>query len=75
MEHTISPFESLANAIILRAVNDYREALRTLSRYPHDRNARGEKQSITRFFCSDWFGVLTQLDPEMLIRKLGEEVA
>ena len=68
-------YENLANAIILQAAKDYRKALRTLSLNPHNRSAQYECRSLEQFFRSDWFGVLTQLDPELLIRKLKAEVA
>lgn len=70
----IENYETLANAVILQAAEDYRKALHTLSLYPHDRAARGEKQSIIRFFRSGWFKILTNLDPEMLIERLNKEV-
>lgn len=56
------PYENLANAIILQAVKDYRL---------HDDEQ--ELASIERFFRSVWFGVLTHIDPEMLITKLRKE--
>lgn len=62
MNSTISPYEDLANAIILRAVKDYRRSY----------NSR-ELEDIERFFRSDWFGVLTNINGEMLIRRLREE--
>jgi len=68
-------YENLANAIVLQAVKDYRKTLRTLSLNPHNRSAQYERRSIEQFFRSGWFGVLTRLDPELLIRKLNEEVA
>ena len=52
----------LANAIILKAVDDYRKT-----------EVASEKTSIIRFFRSDWFSVLTDLDPEVLIEKLKKE--
>jgi len=67
--------ENLANAIILQAAKDYRKALRTLSLNPHNRSAQYECRSLEQFFRSGWFGVLTQLDPELLIRRLKAEVA
>ncbi|HOT60074.1 MAG TPA: hypothetical protein PK074_14750 [Spirochaetales bacterium] len=67
-------YENLANAIILQATKDYRKALRTLSLNPHNRSAQYERRCIEQFFRSDWFGVLTRLDPELLIRKLNAEV-
>lgn len=58
----MDPYEELANAIVLQAVKDYRNA-----ELQQDRN------EIERFFRSDWFGVLTAIDPEALIHKLKEE--
>ena len=57
-----TPYENLANAIVLQAVKDYRL---------HDDEQ--ELASIERFFRSGWFGVLTRIDPEMLIFKLRKE--
>ena len=67
-------YENLANAIVVQAVKDYRKALRTLSLNPHNRSAQYERRSIEQFFRSGWFGVLTRLDPEVLITKLKAEV-
>ena len=67
-------YENLANAIVLQAVKDYRKALRTLSRNPYNRSSQYECRSIEQFFRSGWFGVLTRLDPEVLITKLKAEV-
>ena len=58
----MNPYEELANAIVLQAVKDYRL---------HDDEQ--ELASIERFFRSGWFGVLTRIDPEMLISKLRKE--
>ena len=70
----MKPYEELANAIVLLAANDYRKALHTLSLNPHNRSAQYKCRSIEQFFRSGWFGVLTRLDPELLIRKLQAEV-
>ena len=69
-----TPYENLANAIILRAVQDYREALGILRYSPKDKDASISKNEIERFFRSGWFGLLTKLDPEMLISRLCKEV-
>ena len=74
MKRAISPYEDLANAIVLTAVEDYREVLRLLSLNPNNNVAVGEVRSIERFFRSGYFGILTKLDPEMLIKRLNEEV-
>ena len=58
----MTPYEELANAIVLQAVKDYRL---------HDDEQ--ELASIERFFRSGWFNTLTSIDPEMLIAKLRRE--
>lgn len=70
----ITNYENLANEIILRAVDDYRDALKRLASFPYDRDSRRTKAEVERFLRSGWFSVLTALDPEILIRKLNEEV-
>ena len=58
----MNPYEELANAIVLQAVKDYRL-----------NDDERELASIERFFRSDWFGVLTNINPEILITKLRKE--
>ena len=58
----MNPYENLANAIVLQAVKDYRLT-----------DDEAELAEIERFFRSDWFGVLTDIDPEYLIRRLRKE--
>jgi hypothetical protein len=67
-------YERLANAIILQAVKDYRGALKRLEKYPNRGIDLYKKQEVERFFRSRWYSCLTTVDPEMLIRKLNEEV-
>ena len=58
----MNPYEELANAIILQAVKDYRLT-----------DDERELQEIERFFRSGWFGVLSKVDPESLIKELRKE--
>lgn len=58
----MNPYEELANAIILQAVKDYRLT-----------DDERELQEIERFFRSGWFGVLSKVDPELLIKELRKE--
>jgi hypothetical protein len=58
----LDPYENLANAIILQAVKDYRLT-----------DDEQELQEVERFFRSGWFGVLSKVDPEYLIRQLRKE--
>lgn len=68
-----SPYENLANAIILQAVKDYRYARHKLRKNPNNAKAKAEINECERFFLSDWFGVLTNLDGEILLQKLKQE--
>lgn len=70
----ITNYESLANAVILQAVKDYRMALKCLQANPRNRTAIADKDDVERFFRSQWFSVLTSIDGETLIRSLCEEV-
>ena len=67
-------YEKLANAIVLQAVKDYRTALKRVARHPKAWDGLATKNECERFFRSGWFGVLTGIDPEMLMRKLQMEV-
>ena len=58
----MNPYEELANAIILQAVKDYRLT-----------DDERELQEIERFFRSGWFGVLSKVYPEFLIKELRKE--
>lgn len=68
-------YEELANAIIVQAAKDYREALCLLGMNPNDKSAQHDKRSIERFFRSEWFSILTDLNGELLMKKLKEEVS
>ena len=67
------PYESLANAVILQAVKDYRAARKKLKYRPKNKEAKLMVQDCEEFFRSDWFAVLTGIDGPGLLRKLEEE--
>lgn len=73
-KNSTDPYDVLANAIVLQAVKDYRDAMKKLSRGRKNVTAESTRDECLRFFRSGWFGILTELDPEYLIRKLDEEV-
>lgn len=68
------PYEDLANAIVLLAVKDYRDALKKLMKYPRHESAKHTKAEVERFLRSDWYRELTAVEPEIILRKLKEEV-
>lgn len=65
--------QALANAIVLQAVRDYREALRKQPDHPIA--ARNGIKDCEEFFRSEWFTLLTKLNGETLILKLRKEYA
>ncbi|WKY49082.1 hypothetical protein Q5O24_07175 [Eubacteriaceae bacterium ES3] len=64
----------LGNGIILQAVRDYRRALKKLVRLPEDEVSKYTKREVERFFRSSLYSAITDIPPEMLIKKLNEEV-
>ena len=67
-------YENLANAIIKLAADDYKSALIRLKRNPESESAKQDVKRQEKFFYSEWFEVLTDLDPSYLIRKMKEMV-
>ena len=70
----LDPYQELANAIVLQAAKDYRDANKKLARSRKNRAAQDVHDECLRFFRSKWFSLLTEVDPEFLIRRLDEEV-
>lgn len=70
-----NPYEALANAIVLQAVNDYRAALKKVKKNPQNKIAIDEALQIERFFRSQWYQTLTSVDGEYLINKLRKEAS
>ena len=68
------PYERLANAIVLQAVDDYRVALKKIKAHPKNREAISEALEIEKFFRSGWYSILTDVDGEYLIRRLQDEI-
>ena len=69
---TGEPYEALAGAIILQAVQDYRRVLHTL-KGGYEWKAAAEKEELEKFFHSRWYGLLTALDPDYLMERLQKE--
>ena len=67
-------YENLANAIVLSAVDDYKSALLRQKRNPESISAAEDVKRLEKFFYSDWYEVLTDLDPGYLIRKMKEMI-
>ena len=59
-------YENLAIAIVVQAYDDYKKALK--------RKDRIEIKSIERFFYSDFYSLLTSIEPSYLINNAKREV-
>lgn len=59
------PYQSLANAIVCVAADDYRTALQ--------QDNIPMLVSLRRFFRSEWYSLLTKVDPMFLTRALESE--
>jgi len=70
----MDPYQELANAIVMQAVKDYRIALLHSMKRPDNNGYQIEVASLERFFRSGWFGELTSINAEYLIRRVNEEV-
>lgn len=58
-------YKELANAVVLQAVRDYRHALAVENEY--------YIRKLEKFFRSEWFKILANLDGEMIIERLRQE--
>jgi len=67
-------WEALANAIITRAAEDYRLALESIKK-TRGKGAIADALAIERFFASDWYGQLTDMDGSYIINRIRQEVA
>ena len=71
----MTPYNELANAIVMQAVKDYRKALKNLRKNRNNKDAMSDAMECEGFFRSSWFRTLTSVDGDFLIDKLREEVA
>ena len=71
----MTPYENLANAIIIQACKDYRKAYkRYLRKARSARNDTSELDELERFFRSNWYRTLTSVDGEYLMARIRQEV-
>ena len=63
--------EDLSNAIILQAVKDYRRALSGCN--VNGRDSKSVIAECERFFQSEWFNVLTNVDGMIIIANIRKE--
>lgn len=66
-------YESLANAIVLQAVKDYRQARQKIKKRPRNEDVKAMLRDCESFFLSEWISYLTSIDGKVLLKKLQEE--
>lgn len=72
----ISPWQKLANAIVEQAVKDYRTAQARVKANPMIATpAEKELRQLERFFRSQWFEALTDVDGRLVLSRLKKEAA
>lgn len=64
-------YQDLANAVVERAVEDYRYVL---TGFPIKDNRVITVESLEKFFRSEWFKALTRVDGEYIIEKVRKEL-
>ena len=69
------PYESLANAIVCQAAEDYRTVCEVLKTKPYNHYFQREKEKLIEFFNSEWFTYLTNIEPVALLESLNKEQA
>ena len=74
MKYQTDGWRDLADAIILKAVDDYRLTSKQIKEKPEDPMLQRQKVEIEKFFLSAWFGVLTDLNGKDLLHRLQAEM-
>ena len=70
-----SGWRALADAIILQAAEDHRRLTQRIAKHPDELEPVCEKRRIERFFRSDWFTLLCDLDGRRLLRDLKADLS
>jgi len=73
MNHQTDGWGDLTEAIILKAVQDYRHTIKRLWAKPKNKGLLEQKAEIEEFFLSSWFAVLTDLGGKDLLLRLQSE--
>ena len=67
-------FQMLANAIIVQAAKDFRAAYKAYKRKSSNKWAESEVRELTKFFCSDYFDVLTNVDGPSILHRMMRDI-
>ena len=67
-------YKELAAAIVLQAVNDFRKAAKDYKKGKNKKANMATMTEVLEFINSEWYKCLTDIPPEMVIKKLKEEL-
>lgn len=68
-------YKSLAAAIIIQAVKEYRMAIAKLKRHPRDYEAEDKKKQIEKWVKTAWFATLSEnSNGEEILKKIREAI-
>lgn len=70
----MKPYESLANAIIVQAVKDFKDAFDYYKAHPEKKEYEDDVRDLEWFFRSNWYQLLTSLDGEVLMAYIKKGV-
>lgn len=74
-EKYVDGYQKLAGAITVQAITDFRKALKHLAKGKGNLELDiREINEVVKFVNSKWFTTLTSVHPEIVLKKLKEEV-
>ena len=68
------PWQSLANAIIVQACEDYRTVCEMVKLKPRSKRWRKERRKLLEFFKSEYCSLLSKVDVDVLIEKINKDM-
>ena len=74
---TVQCWENLGNAVVLQALEDYRDTCLRLRKRPDLKSQEKRRRSLERFFSSRWCARLTGMDVKKIVNEMkkGEQEA
>ncbi len=65
--------QALVYAILGQAVYDYKKALRKIEKEECEKTMQAKIARIEKFFHSEWFTIICDLEPEVIIRRIKRD--
>ena len=68
-------YELLASAIVVQAVKDYKHYIKKQLETPNNSVVNGQVKLLEKFFNSQWFNALSDLNKDYLLSKIKKDAA